>query len=1820
MITRALCAMDMNDVLRQADLILDDPLRSRHRSFWIGHSTPTDVLNIGDSVLVAGVIDTMENDGFGIFPLWFRPWLGFQNEPTPRRTINIRIHKLETRNFNVRQGDQVVCYGKAAWRHDHFMFAEDAILNRRPSLSVSMPFNAVHLFSGGYMGWSRAFEALARTEMNIGVGCQMFVDHDPAVMECCARTHGLTVTHGPSVPAIREWKSMKALCTHVADFTICHHLDFFDNLVVTMSPPCISWCRGGKRQGLNCAAGYAFQEAIEMIEVSQPIAVFGECADTTPEHEHFGLVEASLKVIGYKRVWQQVVQAHTLTHNMRTRWLFTWIRNDVSGTLVDASFVLRAPPLTLWNSPTHTLWTPPSLVDQLSLSSQLLDFYSDIDFLPPAKRSRLVSACPDQVLHARIVTSDDPLPTLCSSYTRQHDLQVEHLRNKGVFAFLMQHDDGVRFVDPLRFIPIFGTTSKCVLPKSACDAFHFLGNAIIVPHALLCLCVGFSSFLNQSVDPVAEVATCWRHRLTSHHAIVQELEDYIVVWPWDDFCSQIKCQSPSSVDFGLGISVQPAHAAKLSLRLPVDFTGEDIALQVLGIPSYMCAFVTMSHECSEPVKGLSLRQLQRESHSWVLCMKNTIIAKITIDPPRFEADVVPPTLPYAILSSPETADASCEPIVSSLPDFAQLCDQPGFFDVLVVLEACANKQRWAFPRLNSFLLGWENPPVVIECIVAEHSEAFLRALMTSPRFSGRFRVSRVLKHSSDSEIFIVLPEGLAPTTALVLLELDDLHVRMRPCRVPSCLDSSIDFHVDSVPMRISHHNGNVVETGIQIHSTDSDVLSLVPKSGIHCGGHPSSVRIPPLENSATFLERCEWATNTFGWAATDELHYAMKDCTEGSDTAFVVTYWNKEQAYLENGPFGHLDFLANGTTWCAILFESHWIAADVHRNGDKASIDIRGTDPQIARLLAHEIARRIDLHPQRVPFSVANNLMPDDMCGWEALFHWYRSRSCEFVLPDFDAFLYLDETKQDAIWQVMNTSFEDWQNAGASTAVRNFAWVIRFNFMVMLASLDQPLSQSHEGPLLAMFGCQTVCEPPSNQEQAVVHVPHPNASDSKLVERLNALSSTGGLLPSDLYDDMLDLLRLSRNDILFAPPARWNPQQNAFCFFNDHTCDFRPFHHIHLPILSAQWIQCEIMRTQSHALAIISVPAQDIQLPSLALHIAQWLELPPDNLHITAIQNVQSDLSAWFHLLHLFCRYGVHLSQPSPAQHFVLAHHQHAWLISEVLRHAHHDWIRAGAAADLRTFANHAMSLFVYKLTQNKGIQHYAAGGAAEGSSTSDKKQPPQASQSNQDPWLKSDPWQIKKKMPQTRWEDLLLLDDHPFRTKDDQVIQQVHRLQAGTRFGGLVLTTKTHLEELSKLKAKSTFAAIIPALDTNSLKGQDVGSLGPYEVILKDPGQQTTYKRLVSVVVFHGEVTYKLQNPAHAFKSEAVAEIVLEMDSRLVPKEEFEAAKTGASVVFKRILQEQIPSIAAKATLYGFRSNKHPSAGKDDIQVQCVMKVPASDRKEALQISGLCSLLARDFLDKGSASSDTSILPKFWPPTCRDQRELLIASNNVPGKAGLALTRRGLALRVWSDQIGKAREAFIPEDNRIIKINADVIPRFTFEASGWPSGLEPQDVIHSTHKATGVAPVPTRTYRSAGVHTWVLAFQEKPKTEKFIVQINTAMYEVLLKEAPVQSWGKGSGKGKSQVKKNDALPSGTPAPQVTMFHTDKQRLDQLEAKFDKLGSQVNQMEERQGIFERKIDSRFSDISDSLRQLLQQSHPRPRENTGDTPPPKQPKV
>eukprot|EP00913_Durusdinium_trenchii_P002801 g2592.t1 len=468
-------------------------------------------------------------------------------------------------------------------------------------------------------------------------------------------------------------------------------------------------------------------------------------------------------------------------------------------------------------------------------------------------------------------------------------------------------------------------------------------------------------------------------------------------------------------------------------------------------------------------------------------------------------------------------------------------------------------------------------------------------------------------------------------------------------------------------------------------------------------------------------------------------------------------------------------------------------------------------------------------------------------------------------------------------------------------------------------------------------------------------------------------------------------------------------------------------------------------------------------------------------------------------------------------------------------------------------------------------------------------------------------------------WEDLSLGKTHPFHDETGTQLDQLHRLQATGHNGGIVLATKQHLAELIKLGTKQTFVALLPQLDDASKAMLGVAAHGPFEVILQDKAAGQTYKRITHAIAIHGKFSFTLKDPAAEFHTSEIAELVLEYDSRLVQKSDFDQASSSPVAFFKGHIAKHCPAYKDQITVYGFRHNRHPSASKQDDQLQIILKAPKAARSHLLQISGVDSVLVRDYLEKGITPLDVTVIPKFWPINAKALRELSITAENVPGLAGALMTRRGLAVRAWSKEVAEVRKKLLPADPRLTSSNIHVVPRLVLDSSGWPPGASPADIVEAVNKAVGLPPVPTRTFRSAGVHVWQLGFESPPKVDNFTVKINGDIFQILL--APIAAPEKGSGKGKSNrkaanPKKNADPPAAAAPPGLSSFNSENKRLDVLEARFDSLQGQVTGIEKKQSSIEQKLDSKFEDIGNTLRQLVQLSAQRPHEKSGETPPPK----
>ena len=251
----------------------------------------------------------------------------------------------------------------------------------------------------------------------------------------------------------------------------------------------------------------------------------------------------------------------------------------------------------------------------------------------------------------------------------------------------------------------------------------------------------------------------------------------------------------------------------------------------------------------------------------------------------------------------------------------------------------------------------------------------------------------------------------------------------------------------------------------------------------------------------------------------------------------------------------------------------------------------------------------------------------------------------------------------------------------------------------------------------------------------------------------------------------------------------------------------------------------------------------------------------------------------------------------------------------------------------------------------------------------------------------------------------------------------------------------------------------------------------GPHEVVLEDPKQKSSYKRLVQYLLLEGDVKFALPKPTCSFTTPLVSELVFELDSRCADKSLVAFVQQQPLNHFREKAIELLGASAVEsAQFYGFRVNRNPPGGDGASQLQCIVKVPTTLRKKLISASGAVSqIFVRDFLDRSAQPDDTTVLPRFWPVS-----PIVVCTKSLPlpGFAGIQVTKRGLAVRAWITNLAEARKTFMTEDERICEANLAAVPKVLYNAAGWPPGVRPASLVDCVLKATKQAPIPTRAFR----------------------------------------------------------------------------------------------------------------------------------------------
>lgn len=136
--------MEEATVLRLADQILQDPLRSRIKSLFTEVHTPCFVPLIGDTHVCAGDVLHAGDHWIELEMLWFTPGLGFTGYPKGEHVMKIHLQDALQRSIRLAAGVQIICAGNLTKQRKTRRFG--LILQQYPSAQNSFERWSGHHF------------------------------------------------------------------------------------------------------------------------------------------------------------------------------------------------------------------------------------------------------------------------------------------------------------------------------------------------------------------------------------------------------------------------------------------------------------------------------------------------------------------------------------------------------------------------------------------------------------------------------------------------------------------------------------------------------------------------------------------------------------------------------------------------------------------------------------------------------------------------------------------------------------------------------------------------------------------------------------------------------------------------------------------------------------------------------------------------------------------------------------------------------------------------------------------------------------------------------------------------------------------------------------------------------------------------------------------------------------------------------------------------------------------------------------------------------------------------------------------------------------------------------------------------------------------------------------------------------------------------------------------------------------------------------------------------------------------------------------------
>lgn len=344
------------------------------------------------------------------------------------------------------------------------------------------------LFSG-LGGWTRGLKAFDKESV-------VLVEKDATVARACAISLNLPLCHVEQVYQDLCQGIVPTSCVLVGDLgdkKVWTILSFFHIRIGCMSPPCQPWSRASRESGLAVVDGKIFACVFLMASHIGIRVLNVENVGSIVLHPHFRPLIEFAKTRGYELLHADSHEAYPFLPIKRDRWLATFIETKivVKEYAKEWTAKVRFPIISMGPANLHRR----DCLQQHFDDGEWMELQPCPDAIMKLNRKDLMPAKfpvkeGHSVFQSRLRSEFDPIGGAMAMYGRQHTLPNDLLHSKGLFTTLLKlhnSQDPPRYYSAWEFLAAMAWPHNTVLPKNKFDAWHAAGNAIAIPHTVLCI-------------------------------------------------------------------------------------------------------------------------------------------------------------------------------------------------------------------------------------------------------------------------------------------------------------------------------------------------------------------------------------------------------------------------------------------------------------------------------------------------------------------------------------------------------------------------------------------------------------------------------------------------------------------------------------------------------------------------------------------------------------------------------------------------------------------------------------------------------------------------------------------------------------------------------------------------------------------------------------------------------------------------------------------------------------------------------------------------------------------------------------------------------------------------------------------------------------------------------------------------------------------------------------------------------------------------------------------------------------------------------------